>query len=113
MNNIHSEKIKINGRDVHYYTAGQGEPLVVIHGGGGDARTWLKNVAALADNYTVYVPDLPGFGGSQPLDGDYYIPELTEFVESFAEKLGLESYLPDGAFCRRRCCPELCPQIPS
>jgi pimeloyl-ACP methyl ester carboxylesterase len=92
INNIHSKKIKVNGRDVRYYTAGQGEPLVVVHGGGGDAHTWLKNVAELADRYTVYVPDLPGFGQSQPLDGDYYIPEFTDFVESFAEKLGLQHY---------------------
>ena len=89
---IYSRTIKVNGRDIHYYMAGQGDPLVVIHGGGGDARTWLKNVAALAGKYTVYAPDLPGFGGSQPLDGSYYIPELTEFVEDFAGSLGLERF---------------------
>jgi pimeloyl-ACP methyl ester carboxylesterase len=92
MNKIHSKKIKVNGRDVHYFVAGQGHPLVVIHGGGGDARTWLKNVAELAERYTVYAPDLPGFGGSQPLEGDYYIPEMAEFVDSFARSLGLESF---------------------
>src|SRR4030042_1734498 len=92
MNSIDSKKVKIDGRDVHYFTAGQGDPLVVIHGGGGDARTWLNNVAELADKYTVYVPDLPGFGESQPLEGDYYIPELTEFVDGFSDKLGLGSF---------------------
>jgi 4,5:9,10-diseco-3-hydroxy-5,9,17-trioxoandrosta-1(10),2-diene-4-oate hydrolase len=89
---IQSKKIKVDGRVIHYYTAGQGAPLVVIHGGGGDARSWLKNVAVLAEKYTVYAPDLPGFGGSQPLDGSYYIPELTDFVESFAGSLGLEKF---------------------
>src|SRR4030043_2429098 len=91
-NKIHSHNIEVNGRDVRYYTAGRGEPLVVVHGGGGDARTWLKNVEALADKYTVYVPDLPGFGGSQPLDGHYYIPELAEFVDGFSNNLGLEKF---------------------
>lgn len=92
MTGIQSKKIKIDGRDVHYFTAGHGDPLVVIHGGGGDASTWLNNMAELADKYTVYVPDLPGFGESQPLEGDYYIPELTEFVDGFSDKLGLESF---------------------
>ena len=92
MDNIHSKKIKVNGRDTHYFTAGQADPLVVIHGGGGDARTWLNNIAALADNYTVYVPDLPGFGGSQPLDGDCYIPEFTKFVEGFSNSVGLDKF---------------------
>jgi pimeloyl-ACP methyl ester carboxylesterase len=92
MNNVQTKKIKVDGRNVLYYTAGQGEPLVVIHGGGGDARTWWHNIEELAEKYTVYAPDLPGYGGSQPLDGDYYIPELTEFLDRFAKSLGLEKF---------------------
>ncbi len=92
MSNIRSHKIKIDGLDIHYYRAGQGDPLVVLHGGGGDARTWLNNIEVLSNNYAVYAPDLPGYGGSQPLNGDYYIPELAEFVESFSDNLGLESF---------------------
>jgi pimeloyl-ACP methyl ester carboxylesterase len=92
MNDIYSRKIQVDGRDIHYFTAGQGDPLVVLHGGGGDARTWLNNIAALSENYTVYAPDLPGYGGSQPLDGNYYIPELAKFVGSFSENLELESF---------------------
>lgn len=92
MNNIYSRKIKIDGLDVRYYTAGQGDPLVVIHGGGGDARTWLNNIEVLSENYSVYAPDLPGYGGSQPLDGNYYIPELSEFIDDFSAHLELDSF---------------------
>ncbi len=92
MKDIRSKKTKVGGLDVHYFTAGQGDPLVVIHGGGGDARTWLKNIAALSENYTVYAPDLPGYGGSQPLDGDYFIPELTDFMDGFSDSLGLDKF---------------------
>jgi pimeloyl-ACP methyl ester carboxylesterase len=92
MNNIQDKTIKVNGRDVHYYMAGRGEPLVVIHGGGGDARTWRDNIVELSEKYTVYAPDLPGYGGSQPLDGKYYIPELSAFLGSFANNLGLDRF---------------------
>jgi pimeloyl-ACP methyl ester carboxylesterase len=92
MNKVTGKKITIDGREVKYYVAGQGEPVVIIHGGGGDARTLEKNVAALAEKYTVYAPDLPGYGGSQPLDGDYYIPEFSEFLEKFARSLKLEKF---------------------
>ena len=91
-NNIHAKKIKINELDVHYFTGGQGDPLVIIHGGGDGARAWKKNMAELSENYTVYVPDLPGYGHSQPLEGDYYIPEMVEFVDEFAYNLGLKSF---------------------
>jgi len=90
---IDSKKVKVGGLDIHYLTGGQGEPLIVIHGGGGNgARAWMKNIEALAGNYTVYVPDLPGFGHSQPMEGDYYIPELVEFVEAFSRSLGLKRF---------------------
>ncbi len=92
MSKIQSKTIDIGGLDVHYYTAGQGEPLVVIHGGGGDARTWWDNIMELSKKYTVYAPDLPGYGGSEPLNGTYFIPELSEFIERFAGKLGLEKF---------------------
>jgi len=92
MINIETKTIKIGGLEVLYYTAGQGEPLVVIHGGGGDARTWLTNMEVLAEKYTVFAPDLPGYGGSAPLDGKYYVPELTHFVNRFTEQLGLERF---------------------
>jgi pimeloyl-ACP methyl ester carboxylesterase len=92
MNVIESKSIKVNGLDVRYYAAGRGEPLVVIHGGGGDARTWWENMAELAVNYAVYAPDLPGFGGSQPLSGNYYIHELAEFIDKFAAGIGLDKF---------------------
>jgi pimeloyl-ACP methyl ester carboxylesterase len=92
MNKVQGKTIKVDGRDVHYYTAGHGEPLVVVHGGGGDARTWWDNIIELSEKYTVYAPDLPGYGGSQPLEGNYYIPELSRFLGSFATNLGLERF---------------------
>jgi pimeloyl-ACP methyl ester carboxylesterase len=92
MNVIKQESIKVDGRDVRYYAAGQGEPLVVIHGGGGDARTWWNNIAELSMKYAVYAPDLPGYGGSAPLSENYYIPELSDFIGKFAAALGLEKF---------------------
>jgi pimeloyl-ACP methyl ester carboxylesterase len=92
MNTILRKTIQVDGLDVLYYTAGRGEPLVVIHGGGGDARTWWRNIDELSEKYTVYAPDLPGYGGSQPLQGNYYIPELAEFIAKFAASLGLERF---------------------
>ncbi|MDD5338491.1 MAG: alpha/beta fold hydrolase [Dehalococcoidales bacterium] len=92
MNTIESKTIKIDGRNVHYYTAGEGEPLVVIHGGAGDARSWWGNIEDLSQKYHVYAPDLPGYGTSQPLDGNYYIPELSDFVNKFTKFLHLKQF---------------------
>ncbi len=92
MHIIHSKKVKVGELDIHYVTGGQGDPLVVIHGGANGAGAWRENLLELSKNYTVYVPDMPGFGKSQPIDGDYYIPELVEFVDGFTRELGLEKF---------------------
>ena len=92
MTKIMKEHIDVRGCNVCYYTGGEGDPLIVIHGGGGDASTWLNNIEELAANYKVYAPDLPGYGGSQALVGNYFIPELTEFIEDFSESLGLKDF---------------------
>jgi len=91
-NGITSKWIKVDELDVRYFTGGAGEPLVIIHGGSGGASAWLDNIRELSANYTVYIPDLPGFGQSQPLAGDYYIPELTEFLDRFSHSLGLTRF---------------------
>ena len=92
MSNIHSKKIKVGQLDIHYLSGGQGDPLVVIHGGGDGARAWLRNMAELSENYTIYVPDLPGFGSSQPMAGGHDIGEFVEFLEDFTHSLGLKHF---------------------
>jgi pimeloyl-ACP methyl ester carboxylesterase len=51
----------------HYYVAGAGPPLVLVHGLGGMASNWRLVAPALARDRQVIVPDLPGHGGSAPL----------------------------------------------
>jgi pimeloyl-ACP methyl ester carboxylesterase len=43
---------------------GSGEPLVLGHGGQGAWSHWVRNIDALAQHFTVIVPDLPGHGDS-------------------------------------------------
>jgi pimeloyl-ACP methyl ester carboxylesterase len=43
---------------------GQGRPLVLLHGGSGSWRHWLRNIDAFASDRMVICPDLPGLGDS-------------------------------------------------
>jgi len=55
------ETVSVAGIDVHYYRGGEGPPLLMLHGGGGNPG-WLMAHEALAAHYTVYAPSHPGFG---------------------------------------------------
>ncbi|CAN5552675.1 alpha/beta fold hydrolase [soil metagenome] len=58
------------GTTVVWRRFGNGPPMVLLHGGHGSWLHWLRNVEPLAANHTVLVPDMPGFGESDDIDGD-------------------------------------------
>src|SRR6478735_1350211 len=61
---------EINGVRLHYRIAGQGDPVVLLHGYAQDSRMWLPLMAELAKTHTVIAPDLRGFGeSSAPTNG--------------------------------------------
>lgn len=52
-----------------YWRGGVGPPLFLIHGSGHQAGVWAATAERLTDRYRVVVPDLPGHGDSDPVDG--------------------------------------------
>lgn len=62
--------IFIDGVRTHYWEAGRGEPLILLHSGeyGAAAEfSWERNIGALAERFHVFAPDLLGFGHSEKL----------------------------------------------
>jgi len=65
---VSQQTINIEGRKAKYWSGGSGKPLLLIHGGLGDARQqWCTCFEALAPHFSILAPDLPGFGVSAPL----------------------------------------------
>jgi pimeloyl-ACP methyl ester carboxylesterase len=62
--------VNVNGRPVHYRRAGNGPPVVMMHGSPGDSQMLLGEIAACAENFTVFALDTAGFGYSQALPGE-------------------------------------------
>jgi len=93
---IHSKRTTVGNLNIRYFAGGQGDPLIIIHGGGDGARAWLKNAEELSKYYSVYIPDLPGFGRSQSASDKFHLPEYVAFVEDFAHTLGIERFLLVG-----------------
>jgi pyruvate dehydrogenase E2 component (dihydrolipoamide acetyltransferase) len=60
------ETVEAGGRRIRYLGLGEGDgvPIVLIHGFGGDLNNWQFNQEALAVGRATYALDLPGHGGS-------------------------------------------------
>ncbi len=77
----------------HVLEAGTGEPLIVFHGGDGEAVNWAPLMAPLQAHARLVAVDRPGFGLSDPFD--YRTVDLrahaADFVGSLLDALALES----------------------
>jgi pimeloyl-ACP methyl ester carboxylesterase len=65
---VEEHRITINNAEWRYLRAGSGPALVLLHGLMGYSWSWRFNLRELAQNFTVYAPDLPGCGFSQRSD---------------------------------------------
>lgn len=64
-----SRDIQTRDWKLRYYEAGEGHPLILIHGSGPGATGWSNfsgNIEALARHFHVYALDMPGWGDSDP-----------------------------------------------
>ena len=69
-NRVHGEtkirpsrhEVRVREWPIGYESAGEGEPVVMVHGLSGSTRWWSQNVQAIAERHRVYLIDLPGFG---------------------------------------------------
>lgn len=100
--NVASRRVRVettdgrDGRDetdVRYLVAGEGPPVVLIHGIGLDSATvsWRHLIPELAAERTVYALDLPGHAESGRPKVRYTTGYFRSVLESFLEKLSLET----------------------
>jgi pimeloyl-ACP methyl ester carboxylesterase len=80
---------------VHVLEAGNGEPALMIHGGGASASQWVPLMARLQGSFHLFVPDRPGCGLTQMYNynetGKPFRQHAVDFVESTMDALGLKS----------------------
>jgi pyruvate dehydrogenase E2 component (dihydrolipoamide acetyltransferase) len=84
-------QVQVGGQSLCYAKRGEGqEAALLIHGFGGDLKSWLFNQEALADQLAIYALDLRGHGGSSKQVGSGTLDEFVEDVRGFLDSLGLQ-----------------------
>ena len=86
---------EVNGVETHYYDAGSGKPIVLIHGGGhcvASAIQWRYNIEELSRKFRVLAPDELGFGMTDmPKNPDYSLTERAEHIADFLREMRIDS----------------------
>lgn len=86
--------IDVRGRRIRVAQAGQGAPLVYLHGSG-DLGDWGPALSLLARDFTVYRPDHPGFNHS---DDDPSVDTVLDMAFAYLDlfdRLGFDRLDPD------------------
>jgi len=93
-----TRSIHANGIDIHYLEAGEGEPLVLLHGGvvssnpiwTGVPIAYASHMASLSTRFRVIAPDTRGAGRTVHSGGTVTFDLLADDVAAFIDALGLE-----------------------
>jgi pyruvate dehydrogenase E2 component (dihydrolipoamide acetyltransferase) len=85
------QMLDAGGRQLQYLENGAGEPLVLVHGFGGDLNNWMFVQPALAEKCRTIALDLPGHGGSSKDVGAGDAETLAGAVEAALDALGIKA----------------------
>jgi 4,5:9,10-diseco-3-hydroxy-5,9,17-trioxoandrosta-1(10),2-diene-4-oate hydrolase len=87
--------ITVTGKPIFVAEAGSGPTVVLLHGGGPGASgvsNYSRNIDALADQFRVIVPDMPGYGRSaKGVDQADPFGYLAGMIRGLLDELGIDS----------------------
>jgi abhydrolase domain-containing protein 6 len=87
---LKARTVEIPGFRIAYLEGGRGEPLVLLHGIGGDKDNWTFVALFLTRRYRVIAWDAPGFGDSSLAeDGSYGVEAQVVRLHAFLQALGI------------------------
>jgi pimeloyl-ACP methyl ester carboxylesterase len=81
------QRITINGLSIGYQQVGQGEPLVLLHGGVSDSRYWRNHMLVFAEVFNVIAWDAPGCGISDDPPENFSLANYADTLAEFLNNL--------------------------
>jgi pimeloyl-ACP methyl ester carboxylesterase len=83
-------RAEVNGHSVAYRDAGEGPPLVLLHGFLCDSRCWRPQLVDLLDSFRVLAWDAPGAGSSSDPPDPFTTTDWAQCLAGFLDVLGIE-----------------------
>lgn len=88
-NGVETLTLRVGEDNVFLRKAGKGPPVLLLHGGACDSTDWVETMVALSGSYTLYAPDLVGFGLSDRNRDGYHLAHFTDSTSGLIDALGL------------------------
>lgn len=89
--------VTLQDMQMSYVDAGEGKPLLLLHGYTGASSDWAVYFDELAGQYRLIIPDLRGHGRSTNPSGEYTQRQAARDVQALLDHLGVTSFQAIGA----------------
>ena len=105
MSSIWTEMMGLDLRQTYYNAggirtrvleAGAGKPLILLHGTGGHAEAYTRNIAAHAKHFHVYAADMVGHGFTATPDIDYSYEDYVDWLLAFMDAIKADKAMISG-----------------
>jgi len=83
-------ELKVGDLRIAYTQAGHGSPLVLLHGGLDDSRSWRRQIEGLKDEFTVLAWDAPGCGQSSDVPESWRMADFADAAAAWLRGAGVE-----------------------
>lgn len=110
---LESHYYKSKDATIHYWTGGNGTPLVLIHGFGADSRfQWYDQVKEFSKKYTLIIPDLIYFSESVSSSNDFSVDYQAKKIIELINHLKINRFLLGGVSYGGLVAITVCDRIP-
>ena len=79
----------VNGVDIHYEQAGDGQDVLLLCGLGDDITAWNDQMGSFSERYRVTVVDNRGVGRSSLPDGEFTVRDMAEDAAALCDAIGI------------------------
>jgi pimeloyl-ACP methyl ester carboxylesterase len=95
-NRPEGEYLSVNGAEIYYEIFGEGEPLLLIHGGAATIESWFFQIPEFAGKFKLIVPDARGHGRSRDVEGPIDFKNMAADFAALLDHLGIPEAMVVG-----------------
>jgi 2-hydroxy-6-oxonona-2,4-dienedioate hydrolase len=93
---VQEKYYEVGGIRTRVLEAGTGFPLILLHGTGGHAETYVRNIGPLSRHFRVIAMDMVGHGYSDWHDGEYTMDTFADHVHGLIDAIGADQVFLSG-----------------
>lgn len=79
------KQVSFKNKKICYHTEGKGKSVMLLHGFAEDGNLWNCQVEELKKNFRLIIPDLPGSGSSEMIEGKISVSDYADAIKAIAD----------------------------